>query len=50
VLRVDRAAELGMKDIAEGRYTEFRNRDELRAFIERISRRVARRHRAKRKG
>src|SRR5690606_9781557 len=47
VLRVDRAAELGMKDIAEGRYTEFRNRDELRAFIERISRRVARRHRAK---
>lgn len=50
IMRIERVAELGMKDIAEGRYTEFRNRDELRAFIERISRRVARRHRAKRKG
>lgn len=47
VMRIDRAAELGMKDIAEGRYTVFQNREELRAFIERISRRVARRHRAK---
>lgn len=47
VMRIDRAAKLGMKDIAEGRYTVIRNKDELRAFIERISRRVARRHRAK---
>lgn len=44
-MRIDRAAERGMKDIEEGRYTEFRNEDELREFIERISRRVERRHR-----
>lgn len=47
VMRIERMAELRMEDIVECRYTEFRNRDELRAFIERISRRVARRHRAK---
>lgn len=47
IMRIERVAELGMKDITEGRYAVIRNRNELRAFIERISRRVARRHRDK---
>lgn len=45
--RVERAAEKGMKDIDEGRYTVIRNKDELREFVEGISQRVARRHRSK---
>lgn len=45
--RVDRVAEEGMKGIDEGRYTVFNNKDELREFIDRISRRVGRKHRSK---
>lgn len=47
MLRIERAAEQGMNDIAEGRYTVVHSPEESRQSIERISRRVARRHRAR---